>query len=85
MLSMHAKSLQSCPILCDPMNCGPPDCSVHGILQTGILEWVALSFSNKCKIVPKSDQYLLPSAGYERKLQGMDTQLKFEQVCASAL
>ena len=40
-----AKSLQSCPTLCDPMNCSPPGFSVHGILQTRILEWVAISFS----------------------------------------
>ena len=36
---------QSCPTLCDPMDCSPPGFSVHGILQTGILEWVAISFS----------------------------------------
>ena len=30
--------------LCDPMNCSPPDCSVHGIVQARILEWVAISF-----------------------------------------
>ena len=36
-----AKSLQSCPILCDPMYCNPPDSSVHGILQARILESVA--------------------------------------------
>ena len=36
---------QSCPTLCDPMNCSPPASSVHGILQARILEWVALSFS----------------------------------------
>ena len=37
----HAKSLQSCPTLCDPMDCNPPGSSVHGILQARILEWVA--------------------------------------------
>ena len=37
---MHAKLLQSCLTLCDPMNCSPPGSSVHGILQAGILEWV---------------------------------------------
>ena len=31
--------------LCNPMDCGPPGSSVHGILQAGILEWVAISFS----------------------------------------
>ena len=36
---------QSCPTLCDPMDCSPPDSSVHGILQTRILEWVAIPFS----------------------------------------
>ena len=33
----------SCPTLCDPMDCSPPGSSVHGILQAGILEWVAIS------------------------------------------
>ena len=36
---------QSCPTLCDPMNCSPPGSSVHGILQARILEWVAIAFS----------------------------------------
>ena len=36
---------QSCPTLCDPMDCSPPDSSVHGILQARILEWVAIPFS----------------------------------------
>ena len=36
---------QSCPTLCDPMDCGPPGFSVHGILQARILEWVAIPFS----------------------------------------
>ena len=36
---------QSCPTLCDPMDCSPPSSSVHGILQARILEWVAISFS----------------------------------------
>ena len=36
---------QLCPSLCDPMDCSPPGSSVHGIFQTRILEWVAISFS----------------------------------------
>ena len=36
---------QSCPTLCDPMDCSLPGSSVHGILQARILEWVAISFS----------------------------------------
>ena len=39
------KSLQSCPTLCNPMDCSPPGSSVYGILQARILEWVAISFS----------------------------------------
>ena len=42
---MHAKSLQSCLILCNLMDCSPPGTSVHGILQARILQWVAISFS----------------------------------------
>ena len=40
-----AKSLQSCPTLCDPIDGRPPGSSVPGILQARILEWVAISFS----------------------------------------
>ena len=36
---------QSCPTLCDPVDCSPPESTVHGILQARILEWVAISFS----------------------------------------
>ena len=41
-----AKSLQSCPILCDSIDGGPPDSPVPGILQARTLKWVAISFSN---------------------------------------
>ena len=41
-----AKSLQSCPTLCNPIDGSPPDSPVPGILQARTLEWVALSFSN---------------------------------------
>ena len=41
-----AKSLQSCPILCDPIDGSPPGSPVPGILQAKTLEWVAISFSN---------------------------------------
>ena len=38
----HAKSLQACPTLCDPMDCSLPGSWVHGILHARILEWVAM-------------------------------------------
>ena len=41
-----AKSLQSCPTLCDPIDGSPPRSPVPGILQARTLEWVAISFSN---------------------------------------
>ena len=39
---MHAKLVQLCPTLCDPMDCSPPGSPVHGILQARMLEWVAM-------------------------------------------
>ena len=41
-----AKSLQSCPTLCDPIDGSPPGSAVPGILQARTLEWVAISLSN---------------------------------------
>ena len=41
-----AKSLQSCPTLCDPIDGSPPGSPVPRILQAKTLEWVAISFSN---------------------------------------
>ena len=37
---MHAKLLQLCSTLCDPVDCSPPGSSLHGILQARILEWL---------------------------------------------
>ena len=44
-----AKSIQSCPTLCDPIDGSPPSSSITGILQARTLEWVAISFSNAWK------------------------------------
>ena len=41
-----AKSFQSCPTLCDPLDSSPPGSAVPGILQARTLEWVAISFSS---------------------------------------
>ena len=41
-----AKSLQSCPTLCDPIDGSPPGSSIPGTLQARTLEWVAIAFSN---------------------------------------
>ena len=45
---------QSCPTLCDPMDCSPPGSSIHGILQARILEWVAISFSYAFGVISKN-------------------------------
>ena len=56
MSAAAAKSLQSCPTLCDPIDGSPPGSPVPGILQARTLEWVAISFSNawKWKVKVKS-------------------------------
>ena len=56
LLYANAKSLQSCPTLCDPIDSSPPDSPIPGILQARTLEWAAISFSNawKWKVKVKS-------------------------------
>ena len=58
-----AKSLQSCPTLCDPIDGSPPGSPVPGILQARTLEWLAISFSNawKWKVKVKSLSRVRPS------------------------
>ena len=80
--SAAAKSLQSCPTLCNPIDCSPPGSSIPGILQARTLEWVAISFSNawkwKVKVKSRSHVQLLatpwtaayqapPSMGFSRQ------------------
>ena len=59
-----AKSVQSCPTLCDPIDGSPPGFPVPGILQARTLKWVAISFSNawKWKVKVKSLSRVWPSA-----------------------
>ena len=79
---LSAKSLQSCPTLCDPIDSSPPGSPVPGILQVRTLEWVAISFSNawkwKVKVKLLSRVWLLatpwiaayqapPSMGFSRQ------------------
>ena len=62
-LAAAAKSLHSCPTLCDPIDGSPPGSPVPGILQARTLEWVAISFSNawkwKLKVKSLSRAWLL--------------------------
>ena len=59
-----AKSLQSCPTLCDPIDGSPPGFAIPGILQAKTLEWVAIAFSNawKWKVKVKSLSSVQPFA-----------------------
>ena len=70
-LKRQVKSLQSCPILCIPMDCSPPGSSVHGILQARILEWVAIPFSrgfsqprNQTWVSCVASKFLYPMSHY---------------------
>ena len=56
-----AKSLQSCPTLCDPRDGSPPGSAVPGILQARTLEWIAISFSSVWKWKVKGYQHWLGS------------------------
>ena len=56
-----AKSLQSCPTLCDPRDGSPPGSPVPGILQARTLEWVAISFFNAWKWKVKSEKEVAQS------------------------
>ena len=62
----YAKSLQSCPTLCDPIDGSLPGSPIPGILQARTLEWVAISFSNawkwKVKVKSLSRVWLLASS-----------------------
>ena len=64
MFAAAAKSLQSCPTLCDPIDGSPPGSTVPGILQARTLEWAAISFSNvwKWKVKVKSLSRVRPLA-----------------------
>ena len=51
---VRAKLLQSCPILCDPVDYSPSGSSVHGVLQARVLEWVAMPSSQSMELGPRS-------------------------------
>jgi len=62
-VEVAAKSLQSCPTLCDPIDSSPPSSPIPGILQARTLEWVAISFSQCMKVKRESEvaqSYLAP-------------------------
>ena len=60
---MHAKLLQLCPTLCNPMDCSLPTSSIHGILKAIIVEWVAISYSRGSSH-PKDQTHIFYIAGW---------------------
>ena len=91
-----AKSLQSCPTLCNPIDGSPPGSPVPGILQARTLEWVAMPFSNswkwKVKVKALSCVWLLvtpwtaayqapPSKGFSRQEDWSGVPLHSPKVC----
>ena len=78
-----AKSLQSCLTLCDPMDCSPSGSSVHEILQTGILEWIAMpSFRGTSQPRDRTHVSYVSCTGrqalYHQHQQGSHSELKTE-------
>ena len=73
---MHAYSItQSCPTLCDPMNCSPPGSSVHGVSLARILEWVVISYSRGSS-PPRDQTHISPTMPL-----GKPFQLPFPEKC----
>ena len=64
-----AKSLQSCPTLCDPVDSSPRDSVVPEILQVRMLEWVAISFSNAWKWKVKVSHSVVSDSSRPHELQ----------------
>ena len=92
---VHAKSLQSCPTLCNTMHCSPPGSSVHGSLQVRILEWVAVP-SSRGSFWPRDwtcvsqspalvGGFFTPSATWEALIHVRHTQLIISNLSVLAL
>ena len=64
---LYMFGVQSCPVLCDPMDCSPPGSSVHGIFQAEILEWISISFS-KGSSQPRNQTQVSSIAGIHRQI-----------------
>ena len=58
---LYSEGVQSCPPLCNPMNCSLSGSFVHGIFQARVLEWVAIAFSNFPTLAfPLSSEPIIP-------------------------
>ena len=97
---LTARSLRSCPTLCDPIDGSPPGSPVPGILQARTLDWVAISFSNawkwKVKVKSLSRVWLFetpwtaayqapPSMGFSRQEYWSGVPLSSPEECLKSL
>ena len=76
-----AKSLQSYPTLCDPIDGNPPGSPIPGILPARILEWVAISFSFYCTKLTKKDRRRKKIIHSESQAQIKTQQMKRQGLC----
>ena len=74
----YAKSLQSCPTLCDPIDGSLPGYPVPGILQARALEWVAISFSNAYKWKNKAFLLLQSTLDMSQSIYALSVNYKYE-------
>ena len=72
-MCVHARSLQSCPTLCDPMDCSLPGSSVSGILQARTLEWVAMPASRQDPMQTQLNDVhtLIAETGYRKAKEAL--------------
>ena len=66
----ESEAAQSCPTLSDPIDCGPPGSSAHGIFQARVLEWGAIAFSDQKLGIPQTstlDEVIEDNWGQEKK------------------
>ena len=68
-----AKSLQSCPTLCDPIDGSPPGSTIPGILQARTLEWVAIAFSNQPRQHIKKHRHYFANKGPSSQSYGFSS------------
>ena len=87
MAKSESEVAQSCPTLCNPMDCSPPGSSIHGILQARGLEWVAISFSRgsswprdwtQVSRIGRETLYCLSHQGSEEELKSLLMKVKEE-------
>ena len=66
-----AKSLQSCPTLCDPIDGSPPGSAVPGLLQARVLEWVSIAFSSMDMSLSKLQELVTDREAWRAAVHGV--------------